>query len=244
MPVFGLQPGFTYEIAFDALVERGARPRMCLWEDATRRCARLQPASTPDGPGGRFVYRGQVGAHPSAARLFLYADAQGGGTTIEYSHLRVRAIVDESVVLRPASIRSSRAPEMTWRRESSSRYRVHIRDAGGPFVLAMTDAFSGAWHVSGLPRATRVEHVELDGYRNGWSIDARGDMDLTVEYTPAHAGHLAFRVSELTVVVLLALAVAPRVRRARRWRRRVQSGHHRSGGGSRRIELPDGWISI
>ncbi|HET9728904.1 MAG TPA: hypothetical protein VFR41_05750, partial [Acidimicrobiia bacterium] len=185
MPVFGLQAAFNYELAFYANVAQGARPRICLWEDAQQRCARFDLVSQPDGPSGEFVYRGHIDPRRAAIRLFLYADAQGNGTTIDYRDLRMRALTDDAVVLRPAGTDAAAAPTMTWQRISSAEYRVQVRGAHGPFVLALSDAFSGAWHVGGLAHGSSIQHVELDGYRNGWTIDARGDLDLTVAYAPA-----------------------------------------------------------
>ena len=88
-------------------------------------------------------------------------------------------------MLRPTTIATGSVPEITWHRSGTARYQVQVHDAQGPFVLALGDAYSRDWHVHGLPAGAKAVPIEIDGYRNGWAIDARGDMKLTVEYTPA-----------------------------------------------------------
>jgi arabinofuranan 3-O-arabinosyltransferase len=244
MPVFGLQRSLDYELSLDAQVLAGARPRVCLWELPIGRCASLQPASSSSSTptSGPLVLRGRASADATSWRLFLYADATGHGTTIEYSNIKMRVIADDALVLRPASVSAPTPPALTWRRISSSRYQVQVRDAQGPFVLALTDAYAAGWHLGGLPSGAHVSHVELDGYRNAWAIDGRGDMHLSVVYAPARAGLDARRISELTLVALLATATFPLLRRLRRQHSQLRLRRVLRTG-PRRVELPAGWHS-
>jgi arabinofuranan 3-O-arabinosyltransferase len=239
-PVFGLTPAVTYELSFTGTVERGSQPRVCLWEDSVQGCARLAAVAVPASGRGVFRYRGSIDANPSAVRLYLYADASSDETTINYANVDMRVITDESLVLRPASMTVPSAPAVTWHRDGPARYRVNVQDARGPFVLALADAFSRDWRVRGLPAHTEADQVEIDGYRNGWVIDARGDLALTIEYAPARYGRDAMHVSQLALVALLvSLPLGPTVvRRRRRWlARRAQLRRE----GPRRIALPDAW---
>ena len=227
MPVFGLQRGLDFELALDTKVLRGDAPRVCLWEEPAERCANLRTVTKPNGDGGRLVMRGRAGTNSTTWRLFLYADAARNGTTITYSGIRLRLITDESLVLRPTTIATGSVPEITWHRSGSARYHVQVHDAQGPFVLALGDAYSRDWHVHGLPAGAKAVPIEIDGYRNGWAIDARGDMKLTVEYTPARVGHAAMRVSQLGLLALLGSVAVPGLRRFRRRRadERVRRSH-------------------
>jgi hypothetical protein len=70
-----------------------------------------------------------------------------------------------------------------------------------------------------VPAGT-VGHVKIDGYRNGWTIDARGELDLVLEYRPARVGRTAMTVSEAAgglafVVLLVGLRRRLRLRRSR-----------------------------
>lgn len=70
---------------------------------------------------------------------------------------------------------------------------------------------------SGTSKAHRlaptIDHLRIDGYRNGWAVDARGDLDLLIEYVPARAGQLAIRVSLLAAVTAAAMGWFGRSRR-------------------------------
>ena len=121
-------------------------------------------------------------------------------------------------MLRPTTIATGSVPEITWHRSGTARYQVQVHDAQGPFVLALGDAYSRDWHVHGLPAGAKAVPIEIDGYRNGWAIDARGDMKLTIEYTPARVGHAAMRISELGLLALIGSVAVPGLRRLRRRR--------------------------
>ena len=166
---------------------------------------------------------------------------RANGTTITYSghtsapdHRRVAGAA-------PDDDRDRLVPEITWHRSGSARYHVQVHDAQGPFVLALGDAYSRDWHVHGLPAGAKAVPIEIDGYRNGWAIDARGDMKLTVEYTPARVGHAAIRVSQLGLLALLATlpsrgcgasaAAAP-----------TNACAGPTATGPRRVQVPDAWL--
>jgi hypothetical protein len=229
LPVYGLARSITYELSFSARTVRGAPPRVCLWEETTYGCAPLESVTVPTGDQGVYRFRGHIDADASSWRLFLYADATDGGTIVDYRDVRLRPIADDALVLRPATVATSPVPAITWTVDGPARYRVHVRDARAPFVLALADAFSRDWHVRGLLFGTPVHQVEIDGYRNGWLIDARGDLDLTIEYAPARVGRDAMHVSQLAGLALLgSLGLS-----FRRWRRR----RPRPGAGPRRVSL-------
>jgi arabinofuranan 3-O-arabinosyltransferase len=204
MPVFGLQPEVTYELSFDATVERGAPPRVCLWEENAQKCAPFDPVQTANDAGGTYRYRGRIDPQAASRKLFVYADAVDGPTTIDYAAVHFQPIADDALVLMPAHVAAPAVPQMTWQSDGPARYHVHVQDARGPFLLALADAFSTNWRVGGLPVGTHARQVEIDGYRNGWAIDARGDLNLTIEYAPARYGRAALRVSQLAAIAFAA----------------------------------------
>ena len=157
----------------------------------------------------------------------MYADPANGGSVVDYSNVRVRPIADEALVIRPADVETPPVPTMTFTTDGPARYRVHVRGRAAPFVLALADSFSHDWRVRGLPLGTPVRQVEIDGYRNGWSIDARGDLDLTIEYTPARVGRDAMHVSQIVGLVLFVSLARSLVRRRRRRRSRSRPGPRR-----------------
>ena len=63
----------------------------------------------------------------------------------------------------------------------------------------------------------------IDGYANGWYVpgaDAKGPVTITMTWTPQRVVDAALILSGLTLVISLALIVAPRglfARRRRQW---------------------------
>jgi arabinofuranan 3-O-arabinosyltransferase len=241
MPVLNVESGFDYELSFSAKTLRGAPPRACLWEIGVEACAPLVKIAAPADREGEFLYRGRIDPNVSFARIYLYADAQSMPTTIKYSHLHLKLIVDDALLLRPATVQSAAVPELHWHQDGPDRYRVDVRRSSGQFVIALVDAFATDWKVRGLPRGAHVEHVELDGYRNAWAIDARGDMNLTIEYSPSRAGHAAMRVSQLSALALIGSIAVPRLRKTRR-RRAAEKRRRSDRVGPRRVQVPDAWL--
>jgi hypothetical protein len=244
MPIDGMEQAVAYEVQFDATVVRGSAPRMCLWQAARGACAPFAPTEEPRSGSGSFVFRGRLQSDAGGVQLFLYADAADHPTTIDYRNVTVLPVVDDALVLTSQHGAPQPAPPATWHEEDPAHYRVGVRDVTRPFVLTFSEAYAAGWKLHGLPNGARAIHVELDGYRNGWAIDAHGDLDLTLEYAPARLGHAAMRVSVATAVFLLASVLfAPAARRGRRrWIRwRAARSRERDALGSRRVRLPDDW---
>jgi arabinofuranan 3-O-arabinosyltransferase len=243
-PITNVRHAITYELAFDADVIVGARPRMCLWQDAAARCASFVEVAGGDTEH-EHVYRGRFDAGAGLVRLFLYADAIAAPTTIDYRNLSFRAVADDVLVVVPSRDTALPSPPtVEWHRVDPAHYRVSVDGARSRFVLAFNEAYADGWRLEGLPDGARAEHIELDGYRNGWIIDARGDLDLMLRYTPARYVQMAARFSQATAVLLVGSFVsAPFVRSIRRrYRHRSQVARARDTQGSRRVPLPDDWL--
>jgi hypothetical protein len=239
MPVTGLRPSMTYELDIDHRVWKGAPPRICVWQETTEHCARFIAVGGPVGTTGRLRYRGEIDPTASAVRLYLYADATKKATTIDYRNVHFRPVTDESLVLWPTASPTAVAPTITSTRDGST-YHVHVRGANGPFLLALSEAYSSSFHLAGVPDGSSAEHVMIDGYRNGWALDAHGDFELTISYGPARLAKMARLISIATLLFVLALIPsAPFVVRTRRQlvARRARARQP----GPRRIALPESW---
>lgn len=244
-PITAMEPAVTYDVSIDARQVRGSAPRMCVWEPARSQCAKFSSIAVPKGGDGEYVYRGRLDADGGLPALFLYADGVKGGTVVDYRGVRIRPVADDSLVFAPVAARPAVAPAMTWHEDSPSHYRVAVRGASGPFVLALSETYAGGWTLTGLPAGAHVTHVQLDGYRNGWIITANGDFDLSIAYQPARWGRLAITASELAALVLLMSVVfgfvMPR-RRRRRVKVRARRPAPKASAGTRRVPLPDDWL--
>jgi arabinofuranan 3-O-arabinosyltransferase len=213
-----LHPTVAYAIAADVDAQ-GASPRVCLWQEPANRCARLELTREPShGTTGVYEWRTRAEAGTRTARLYLYADGTAAGTRIDYRDVDIRPVSAQGVVLMPLSARMSEPPRATTTQVSPAEYRVRLEGADGPFVVALSESYAGGWRLRGLPEGARARHVELDGYRNGWLVDATGDLDLTLEYAPAARARVAMGVSTVAGIALALAFVG--VPFARRWRRR------------------------
>ena len=67
--------------------------------------------------------------------------------------------------------------EMVYRKVSPVEYWVNIKSATEPFTLVLAENFHPCWESS------VGEHVEFEGFANGWEIDKTGDYDSPEDYT-------------------------------------------------------------
>lgn len=200
-----LFPTLPYTVSFEHRTIRGEKARYCLLERSSGSCIAEGRIETSD-PTWRQqrVSFDAPDADSKGLSLYLYADGAAPGSSVEYRNISISPFIDEYLALVSADITPRTPPAMTFRRISPARYRVQVTGVTAPFVLALSDSWSSDWKVTGASKDATIDHLKIDGYRNGWAIDARGDQDLLVEYVPARAGQLALRISML-VAVLTAL---------------------------------------
>jgi arabinofuranan 3-O-arabinosyltransferase len=207
-PIERLLPGLPYVVSFEHRTLAGEKARYCVLEKLSGKCLASGYLDSSNGEWAKAQVK--IKAAPTDAkdslRLYLYADGTYAGTAVEYRQVSIAPYIDEFIALLSAGTKSRVAPAMTFHKISPARYRVRVDGATAPFVLALSDSWSADWKVSGAAAGTKIDHLRIDGYRNGWAIDARGDLDLLVEYVPARAGQLAISVSLATsILVILGL---------------------------------------
>lgn len=83
---------------------------------------------------------------------------------------------------------SRAAPAMSFHEISPARYHVKILGATAPFVVALSDSWSADWRITGAPAGTLIDHLRIDGYRNGWAVDARDDPGFVDRVRPGASG--------------------------------------------------------
>ena len=169
----------------------GAAPHICLWDSNASLCTPTPPL--PSGSGW-LQYQAAVTPSPNATlRLFVYADARGGRSTInEYSQV-------ESFQL-PAEPRAVVIGTPVVKQTDNK-------------LLVLHDSYSSSW---GGPSGGR--HVLVDGLMNGW-IGA--SLAPTVAYGPTPFFTAAAYTSAVTFTGLVlcgGLRAFPRLARGRRTR--------------------------
>ena len=78
-------------------------------------------------------------------------------------------------------------PELTFNKRNPTKYIVSITNAQKPYVLVLNDFFDPRWKVkirgTGQTLSEKV-HFLVNGFANGWSIDATGNYELEIYYSP------------------------------------------------------------
>jgi arabinofuranan 3-O-arabinosyltransferase len=225
-PVHAMVGRASYELRLSYRTLHGTTPpRVCLLDPSTNRCAALRPLrgtlrqlrSSAKWATVRYAVSipnlDQSGRPP---RIYIYGDTTAGRTELAYTNVALKPIADESVTVVATGKSSFELPSFSWIQENPASYNIAVKKVSNPFVLALSDSWSPDWKVRGLPKGSTVTQLRIDGYRNGWLIDARGDLDLTVEYTPARWGRLAISVSVSAASVAALFTSVVMIRRRRR----------------------------
>lgn len=87
-----------------------------------------------------------------------------------------------------------------YKKLSAIKYKVHVRNPGGPFVLAFAQSYDPPW-VAILPNGKTVRPVQLYSTTCGFPISQKGTFDLTIEYRPEGWFHVGFVVAMLGLLI-------------------------------------------
>ncbi len=184
----------------------GNLPRVCVWQDPPQRCASL-PGLLASPGWHRLEGTITPEARTQSLRLFLYADGGGREPTVtEYRDLEVER-PQPSITIGVAPVR--RLPEVSYRRVAPYEFRVHVHDAGGPFLLVLSETLAPGWRVEAANRdAGSLTHLRVNGYANGWRVPWRGTYDLKITYRPERLALWASRGDLVLIPLALALSLA------------------------------------
>ncbi len=82
------------------------------------------------------------------------------------------------------------SPEIDFEAISPARYRVKVKDAQKPFFLVLSTSFDPRWSAyftnpagNNDPMPTK-NHLEVNGYANGWYVTKTGNFEMFLEYSP------------------------------------------------------------
>jgi hypothetical protein len=171
---------------------RGNPPRICVLESGPERCAAMPPASTySQGAGvviplarGWSTYRASVTPDPgtTALTLYLYADAQEGGsqTIVDYADVRV--------------VELKTLPSFDLIADPVSQALPTVK------LAVVRDTFSPQWEESAGGR-----HVLVNGIVNGWLIPPQSGTSRAF-YKP---GDLFEAAQWVSLVAWLAVVLVP-----------------------------------
>jgi arabinofuranan 3-O-arabinosyltransferase len=212
--------GRTYTVTVPYHPVRGAVPRVCVFDTTERRCLPI----TGDVTSGNRLAAGtgwntahlNVGATGNPLALYVYSDGVPGSTVIDYRLPGLRALDAEVVTVllggdppeEAAEVDASQgATVLEWAQLGDNRLRLRLQTDRPGAVIATSEAFDPGWRLGGLPSTASARHVRLDGYRNGWVIDAAGSYDLTISYAPDRTARWA-QFTSLAALAMLTLRAA------------------------------------
>jgi len=220
-----LDAGRDYVLTLPYQSVRGATPRVCVFDPGTARCVPLggdaasggELAAVPGLSEARITFR----APAAALDLYVYADGRAGGTAAEYGPPRLRSADAEIVTAvvydgEPAPADAT-PPGVSAETAGAGRWRVSVATGDrAPVVVGIGEAFDEGWRLDGVPSGVEVRHVRLDGFRNGWVLEAGAQPQsftgLDVRFGPDGLARRALAASLVGAVALAAGVGVPRRR--------------------------------
>ncbi len=98
----------------------------------------------------------------------------------------------------------SSLPDITTEKISPVEYKVTIKNAAQPYVLAFLQSYNTKWQASinGNP-VDNKNHFVANNYANGWTIDKTGDYTIRIYYTP----QLVFRRVAIADIFIIIISI-------------------------------------
>jgi len=93
-------------------------------------------------------------------------------------------------------------PKLTYTKINPTRYVIHVSQATEPFLLQLNQQYDPRWKASSISDAN---HVEINGYANGWYVYSQGDFDIVLDYAPQRIFYIGLGVSSVAIVILITL---------------------------------------
>lgn len=158
----------------------------------------------------------------------------------DLSNFGIFFLLNQREILRSVSIQNAKEvrltrPTVSFEKLNPTLYRVKVKDAQGPFFLVLSESFDQGWrayegHVSWFEALWKRpigedRHLRANVYANGWYLDKRGDVEITLYFWPQTLVYLGTFLSTLIVVGSLVFLFYD-------WRKRGARGdavnHHSS----------------
>lgn len=208
-------PTYRYLLTFSYRHHEGNAPKYTVWQEKAF-------IGTPSGELEKntdwTTFQTVFRPRPTARGLyvFLYADPgmdQPIQTTIDYDALSVIKLPRLLDTLGFTSVMPTPAPTptLTYERQSTTKYRIKVAGATGPFILNFLDQFDEGWQATiAGERQPLPHHFSVSGYANGWAVTKTGDYDIILDFQPQHDFERAALVSTLGLLLCLGLILLAR----------------------------------
>ncbi len=116
----------------------------------------------------------------------------------------------ERLTVEPVSLPKARLFAVSWKRRSPTQLTVSVKNATRPFLLVFGETYHPEWQAT--LNGKTLAHVAVNGVANGWLVPrlAASGSDIILSFTAQRKYNDAAVVSLVSLIVLLALAFAPR----------------------------------
>lgn len=225
IPISNFRVGDAYRLSFAAKYLQGTAAILVLWENYTDSPTPIfKLLDNPFGMASLETNYSQIevppvsswqdfeitfNASPNAKLIGLsfasVPNAQGdfvvGRTENLFDDVKVQRVFTNPMVLKRVDKKSSLAvnpPKISFKKISSVKYEVEIREAKEPFWLVFSEAFHPGWKAS-----VAGEHIEINGFANGWYIKKTGNYKFNIFFEPQKILWFGMAVSGLTTLLCL-----------------------------------------
>jgi hypothetical protein len=114
---------------------------------------------------------------------------------------------------------SGTAPSVSFTSTPLGYYVVRVSNASGPFLLVLNQDYDASWMLAKgnldvfqqLLAGDAYQHVEVDGYMNGWLINGTANGTYTIYYAPNDLGILGEIISISSVTILILVVMSKQV---------------------------------
>lgn len=197
-------PQGLYELKLQSRRATGEPPTVCVWQVGPNRCAKLETSPSPNT--GWRDYKVRFSAEPGTTdlRLYLYADGGPRRTVAEFRDINVRSVPQRPDLATLTATSKPPAPRVEVIEDTTTRYRLRIHNAQSTFLLSLNRTFDPQWKISG---AGRHQHMEVNGFANGWLMERKGTYDVVIEYSPIRYVRGAQFVSVTTLLVAVGALI-------------------------------------
>jgi len=126
------------------------------------------------------------------------------------------------LVRRKINIENANLPDISYQEENPAVYKVHIRNAKGPFFLAFLESYHPLWKAYILNNGKQEEivqdkHLLINSFANAWYIDKTGSYDLLLEFYPERLFALGKKVSFVSLgvsaIILFIIFLSQRLKK-------------------------------
>ena len=111
------------------------------------------------------------------------------------------------------------SPKVDFEIISPARYKIRVSNAQNPFFLVLSTSFDPQWSAyfttlagSNDPLLTK-NHLEVNGYANGWYIDRLGSYDMFLEYSPEKVFIIVQKFAFVFIIIAILILIGYFIRK-------------------------------